>query len=130
MSPKEIFLNISPYPLSYPYVRSYLFMQLYHRPISKDNDKRYIFNFAFELGVWRSIKNLNLFAQWEKVNVTTCCAGLTRKTMFRGFSLRKTCGFFTYALAPFLTNITPYIECILFTLNGTNWQIRLWPVRC
>ena len=44
-------------------------------------------------------------------NANTSCAGLTKKfhkPRFADFSLRKTRGFFTYALAPFLTTITSY----------------------
>jgi hypothetical protein len=39
------------------------------------------------------------------------------KPGFADFSLRKTRGLFTYALAPFLTNITSHIERILVTLS-------------
>jgi hypothetical protein len=58
-------------------------------------------------------------------DATTCCAGVTTiedfiKPRFADFSLKKTRGFFTYALAPFLTNITSHIERTLFTLIGTN----------
>jgi hypothetical protein len=58
-----------------------------------------------------------------RLNATTSCAGVTRrffKPRFADFSQRKTRRFFTYDLAPYLTNITSYIKRILFTLIGKN----------
>ncbi len=58
--------------------------------------------------------------KWQMLDQEVYGFGTPR---FADFSLRKTRGFFTYFLAPFLTNITLYIKLILFTLIETNWKI-------